>query len=197
VIFGRKTPVSLRIETARLTLALADPAQAVLWARFHQENRAHFAPWDPLRDEDFFTASAWQLRLENARIQFQQGKAIHLALIDKYSAEMIGQCSFSNIVQGPFMACHLGYSLAAAAEGKGLMFEALSAAIEYVFTSRDLHRIMANHMPANLRSARLLQRLGFEEEGYARSYLKIAGQWQDHVLNSRINPAHQPDQGPY
>ncbi|WP_293935150.1 ribosomal protein S5-alanine N-acetyltransferase [Iodobacter sp.] len=188
MIFSRKAPESL--QTKRLSLVQADPKQAKLWAGFQQQNRPHLAPWDPLRDEEFFTAFAWQLRLENARLQYQQGSAIHWALLDKSSGEMLGQCSFSNIVQGPFMACHLGYSLAASAEGKGLMFEALSTAIEHLFSTWDLHRIMANHIPSNLRSAQLLQRLGFEKEGYARSYLKIAGQWQDHVLNSLINPAH-------
>jgi ribosomal-protein-alanine N-acetyltransferase len=188
MIFGRKAPESL--VTARINLVQAEPKQARLWAGFQQQNRAHLAPWDPLRDEDFFTEFAWQLRLENARLQYQQGTAVHWALLDKNTGEMLGQCSFSNIVQGPFMACHLGYSLAASAEGKGLMFEALTAAIEHLFSSRDLHRIMANHIPGNQRSARLLQRLGFEKEGYARSYLKIAGQWQDHVLNSLINPTH-------
>jgi ribosomal-protein-alanine N-acetyltransferase len=34
----------------------------------------------------------------------------------------------------------------------------------------------------------LLRALGFEREGVARSYLKIAGKWEDMVLNSLINP---------
>jgi ribosomal-protein-alanine N-acetyltransferase len=43
-------------------------------------------------------------------------------------------------------------------------------------------------MPANQRSAQLLRALGFEREGLAKSYLKIAGQWEDMVLNALINP---------
>ena len=43
-------------------------------------------------------------------------------------------------------------------------------------------------MPANVKSERLLRTLGFEREGYARAYLKIAGQWKDMVLNALINP---------
>jgi [ribosomal protein S5]-alanine N-acetyltransferase len=190
MIFGKKKPEIVQINTERVKLVLAEPAQAALWANFQQENRQHLAPWDPLRDEDFFTPFAWQLKLENARLQYQQGSAIYWVLLDTHTGEMLGQCSFSNIVQGPFMACHLGYSLGAAAEGRGLMKEALDATISHLFNTRDLHRIMANHLPHNLRSAKLLQNLGFEKEGYARSYLKIAGQWQDHVLNSLLNPAH-------
>jgi ribosomal-protein-alanine N-acetyltransferase len=90
-------------------------------------------------------------------------------------------------VRGPLQACNLGYSVDASRQGQGLMREVVQAGIAYMFDTMGLHRIMANHMPSNLRSAKLLQSLGFEREGYARSYLQIAGQWQDMVLNARIN----------
>ena len=46
---------------------------------------------------------------------------------------------------------------------------------------------MANYLPHNERSARLFEGLGFEREGYARHYLQIAGQWEDHVLTAKIS----------
>ncbi|MCS9217852.1 30S ribosomal protein S5 alanine N-acetyltransferase, partial [Pseudomonas aeruginosa] len=49
------------------------------------------------------------------------------------------------------------------------------------------HRIMASHLPRNARSERLLESLGFEKEGYARAYLKIAGVWEDHVLRALVD----------
>ena len=67
------------------------------------------------------------------------------------------------------------------------MREALTSAITYIFDEIGLHRIMANIRPENVRSARLLERLRFEREGLARSYLKINGVWADHVLTSLIN----------
>jgi ribosomal-protein-alanine N-acetyltransferase len=48
---------------------------------------------------------------------------------------------------------------------------------------------MANYIPINIRSGKLLDKLGFQKEGLAKSYLKIARSWQDHVLTSRINPS--------
>ena len=69
------------------------------------------------------------------------------------------------------------------------MQEALSQAIGHAFLQLGLHRIMANTRTENRRSQALLQRLGFQQEGYARDYLKIDGQWRDHVLNALINPA--------
>lgn len=48
---------------------------------------------------------------------------------------------------------------------------------------------MANYMPANRRSAAVLDRLGFAIEGKAKAYLYLGGQWRDHVLTSLTNPA--------
>lgn len=85
------------------------------------------------------------------------------------------------------MACYLGYSVDHSYQGRGVMYEALDTLIQMVFSQFGLHRIMANYMPRNERSGRLLQRLGFEKEGYAKDYLKIAGRWEDHILTSRTN----------
>ena len=85
-------------------------------------------------------------------------------------------------------ACYLGYSVDQEWQGQGLMREVVQAGMDYVFGTLGLHRIMANHMPSNVRSERLLRSLGFEREGYARAYLQIAGRWEDMVLNALVNP---------
>ena len=53
---------------------------------------------------------------------------------------------------------------------------------------------MANYMPINERSGRLLRSLGFQVEGYARDYLYVGGAWRDHVLTALTNP--NPDFSP-
>ena len=67
------------------------------------------------------------------------------------------------------------------------MKQIVTHVIEFAFQELNLHRITATHMPANQRSAGLLKELGFEKEGYAKEYLLINGEWEDHVLNSLIN----------
>lgn len=64
---------------------------------------------------------------------------------------------------------------------------ALDALVAYAFGALGLHRVMANHLPDNERSAKLLARLGFEVEGLAKNYLFINGAWRDHVLTARTN----------
>jgi len=68
---------------------------------------------------------------------------------------IIGRCTLSNIVGGAFQAAHLGFSLDRGAVGAGLMSEALVAVIRYAFEDLRLHRVMANYLPANVRSGRV------------------------------------------
>lgn len=67
------------------------------------------------------------------------------------------------------------------------MTEAVEAVVTYAFEVLTLNRVSANYMPGNVRSARLLSRLGFEVEGLARRLVAIDGVWQDHVLTSKLN----------
>ncbi len=177
------------IDTARTTLTLLRMEHAAALLAFQTENRVHFAPWEPARLADYFTIEDCHARIDKSYRAFLGGTALNFIALDSRSGKIVAACNFTNIVHGPFMACHLGYSVAAECEGQGLMHEVAAAGIDYMFNVAGLHRVMANHLPNNLRSERLLKKLGFEREGYARSYLKIAGHWQDMVLNSRINPA--------
>lgn len=97
---------------------------------------------------------------------------------------MIGAANLSQISRGILQACFLGYDLDSEQQGRGYMNEALGAVVEYAFTTLKLHRIMANHLPENKKSARVLERLGFSIEGLAKDYLLIGGQCRDHLLMS-------------
>lgn len=156
---------------------------------FFEENREHLEKWSPAPSEGYYTASFWRERLSQARAEFEQDQSMKLVLSERHApaGPVIGVCNFSNFVRGPFQACYLGYSLDHRFEGRGLMHEALHAATRYAFETLRLHRIMANYIPVNERSGRLLRCLGFVAEGYARDYLLIDGRWQDHILTSLTN----------
>ncbi|MDE1182444.1 GNAT family N-acetyltransferase [Paraburkholderia sp.] len=182
-------PVCLdTLRTERLTLRVATLGHAAALHAYHVDNRQHLKPWEPARTDRFFEADAIAGRLQSMVAQQVNGHALHLLLFERTRDELIGECNFTNIVRGPFDACHLGFSISKRFEGRGFAREGLRTAINHVFGVMNLHRVMANYRPENQRSARLLERLGFEKEGVARAYLKIDGEWADHVLTSRINP---------
>lgn len=174
------------IATARLQLRVLSPEHAPVLQDYLQTNRAHLTPWEPARDEDYFTLEKCEERLHAGYRLMEAGLARQFAVF--LDEKMIGICNFSNIVRGVFQACHLGYAIAGQHQGQGYMYEAVQAGIAHMFRQHGLHRIMANYIPENLRSKALLDRLGFEKEGYAKSYLKINGEWRDHVLTALINP---------
>lgn len=178
------------IETERTVLTLPASDQAGLLLEYVTDNQDHLAPWEPERDEHYFTLQGCRDRLEIARVGFHAGVSAQFCAFDRDRSRMVGTCNFSNIVGGFFQACTLGYAIALQEQGTGLMHEILEAGIDYMFRVRGMHRIMASHIPNNHRSQRLLRELGFQREGFAQSYLKIDGRWQDHVLNALINPKH-------
>ncbi|NQY52191.1 MAG: GNAT family N-acetyltransferase [Campylobacteraceae bacterium] len=112
---------------------------------------------------------------------------VKFVALDKDTSEIVGVCSFTGIVRGVFQACFLGYSVTRKFEGQGYMTEILEASISYMFDVVGLNRVMANYMPCNTASEKVLLKLGFEKEGIARRYLKIAGNWEDHILTSKLN----------
>ncbi|KPX14323.1 MULTISPECIES: GNAT family N-acetyltransferase [Pseudomonas syringae group] len=159
-----------------------------LISRYENVNRGHLQRWEPLRDEQYFTSESARKRVQQQCESMQAGGSIFFLLLEPDSGELLGRCNYTNIVKGVFQACNLGFSLAESAQGRGIMKKSLQITNSYCFEQVGLNRVMANHLPSNARSERLLQSLGFEKEGYARAYLKIAGAWEDHILRSLINP---------
>lgn len=181
-------PVSLR--TARLCITTAVPADAAAVVDYLLRNRDYHASTSPLLPADYYDVGAWQRRIEGHAVERERATALRLLLraVDDIDGPVIGLASFTNIVWGHFRACYLGYAIDQRVEGRGLMPEALAAALEHVFGVLRLHRVMANHLPENHRSAAVLQRLGFVREGLAPAYLYINGGWRDHVLTAKTSP---------
>lgn len=182
---------TILLKTNRLILTTPglDDAEAIL--DYQQRNRLNFKPWEPTRDDAYYTVENVRARIQSLREKVLAQQSLHLLMREPASAKVIAECGFTNIVRGPFQACHLGFSICQDYHGRGLMAEGLRGALDFVFGELGLHRVMANYRPENDRSHQLLRRLGFEQEGRARAYLKIDGQWRDHILTSLINPAAQ------
>jgi len=187
-------PALPELRTARLTVRLARPGMQEEMARFLHDNFAgHLDRWSPPAAPAFFTEAFWRDRLAVAVEEFHAGRAARFVLqAGAAEGPVVGTCNYTNIVRGPFLACHLGYQIARSHEGRGLMAEALRATNDFVFREMKLHRIMANYRPENERSGRLLERLGFVREGMAKDYLFIDGAWRDHVLTALVNPRFDP-----
>jgi ribosomal-protein-alanine N-acetyltransferase len=180
-----------RLETARLLLTLPGLEDVDEMLAYAERNREHLAPWSPPLPPGADTRVGALRRIERMYDELRAGSSVRFWLrrAGGPHGPFVGSVSLSQIYLGPFRACNLGYQLDHATVGQGLMHEALTRVIEYAFVERKLHRIMASYVPTNERSGRVLRRLGFVVEGYARDYLFIGGQFRDHVLTALTNHA--------
>ena len=92
-------------------------------------------------------------------------------------------------MRGISQSAILGYSVDAARQGRGYATEAAASVIGYAFETLGLHRIATTYQPTNERSGRVLRKLGFVVEGYARDYLFFDAAWRDAISVALINGA--------
>jgi ribosomal-protein-alanine N-acetyltransferase len=152
--------------------------------RFYLSNSQHLTPFETIFRE-YFEASYWQEKALQNKKNFENDISCCLNIFDNEA--LIGMINFTDIIRGPCHSCFLGYKIAANYQGKGIMKGCLEQAINYVFVELNLHRISANYLPHNIRSAQLLESLNFKKEGLAPKYLYINGEWQNHILTALIN----------
>jgi ribosomal-protein-alanine N-acetyltransferase len=177
-------------ETARLSIRLADLTDAEDLIAYDKRNAEHLRPWEPVRDPETMVNPERRRALLAQRCDDARADRGYnfLARLREGDGAIAASVNLSNVVRGPFQACHIGYSVDAEHQGTGLAYEAVAAVVNFAFDVLGLHRVMANYQPSNQRSGNLLRRLGFVPEGYARDYLYINGVWRDHILTSRIKP---------
>lgn len=185
-----KTFQSKYYETNRLVLRILDESHASQVLDYCLRNRDFLKEWENLREDEYFTIPYHQDALNIDLQAIEEGRSLRLWLFKKEDTEfrrVIGNISLSNIVYGPFLSCHLGYRLDKEEINRGYITEALKKGIDIAFHEYKLHRIEANIMPKNLRSLRVVEKLGFQHEGLARNYLKINGKWEDHIHMVLLN----------
>jgi len=165
-----------------LYLRPATPTDFSSWSRIRAASRAFLEPWEPTWPDDDLTQAAFRRRLRRQDEDIARDEAYAFLIFDQTSDEMVGGITLGGIRRGVSQSGTLGYWMGAPHAGKGRMTRAVAVAVEFAFVKLRLHRVEAACIPDNAPSIALLERNGFQREGYARGYLKIDGAWRDHVL---------------
>jgi aminoglycoside 6'-N-acetyltransferase len=76
----------------------------------------------------------------------------------------------------------LGVTFAPAFQGQGYAAEAVCRMVEFLLLDEGLHRLSAECDGRNVRSAGLLERVGFRREGHLVQSTWIKGEWTDDIL---------------
>ena len=153
------------------------------WRDVRQRSREWLEAWeprpepgvaDPVTDREAFRArcGAW-----DRQRHFDAAYGFGLFLLD---GRFAGEASLGSVQRGPFQSAFIGYWVDEALAGRGYVPEGVVLLLRYAFEALNLHRLEAAIVPRNTASRRVVEKLGFREEGLRVAFLHIAGAWRDH-----------------
>ncbi len=162
------------------------------WTSLREASRAFLTPWEPTWPSDDLSRSAYRQRMRRYAEDQRTDQAYPFFIFRKEDGALVGGLVLASIRRGVAQSGSLGYWIGLPYARHGYMTAALQALIPVAFDILRLHRLEAACIPTNVASIRLLEKTGFQREGYAREYLCINGSWQDHLLYARLNGTKKP-----
>ncbi|PFG38901.1 ribosomal-protein-alanine N-acetyltransferase [Georgenia soli] len=103
-----------------------------------------------------------------------------LPFVMELDGELVGQLTLSSITRGSFWSATIGYWISQHVAGRGVTPLAVAMVSDFAWFEAGLHRIEINIRPENAASLRVVDKLGFRDEGLRRRFLHIQGDWRDH-----------------
>lgn len=152
------------------------------WYELRSRSRNFLEPWEPHWTPGYLSRRSYFGLVRRYQADFAEGRAVPLFLFRAEDHALLGGLNIGNIRGAAVQSCMIGYWMGEEHSGQGWMLKAIEAVRPYIFETLRLHRIEAACIPENTRSVRLLEKAGFQYEGYLRGYLKINGRWRDHSL---------------
>lgn len=156
------------------------------WSVLREKSRAFLTPWEPAWADDSLSRFTWNRRLKRQYDAWKNDQFYSFLTFRCNDNALVGGLSLSNIRRGGSQSALLGYWVGEEYARQGYTLEAVCLTLDYSFdpAGGGFHRIEAGCLPSNNRSAGLLRKAGFKEEGLLREYLKINGDWKDHLFFS-------------
>jgi Acetyltransferases, including N-acetylases of ribosomal proteins len=149
------------------------------WETLRAENIEWLRPWEATSPERSATRLAFRQLVRQFDREAADGRLQPFVI--ETGGRLVGQMHLFGIAVGllPIRAS-AGYWVAKSVAGQGIMPLALAAACDHAFIALGLHRVEVNIRPENSASLRVVEKLGFRDEGMRLRYLHIAGEWRDH-----------------
>ncbi len=168
------------LQTQRLVLRPATMLDFDEWRTVRAINQNFLQPYEPTWPRNALSDVFFKRRVERLSKDWAEDKTY--AFLIFHEDGLIGGINLNNVARGAAQYASLGYWLDELSQGHGYMGEAAGAVLSYAFDTLGLFRVNAATLPHNMRSRRMLERLGFTEEGFARGYIQINGERADHIL---------------
>ncbi len=149
------------------------------WMALRARNAAWLERWDatsPVPQDGRRPTFGQFVRSLNQ--QARAGSSLPFAV--DLGGELVGQLTVSSITYGSLYSGAVGYWVSEHVAGRGVIPTAVALATDHCFRELGLHRVEVNIRPENGPSLRVVEKLGFRDEGLRARYLHIQGQWCDH-----------------
>jgi ribosomal-protein-alanine N-acetyltransferase len=182
--FAADPPPTLR--DGHAVMRVPDMTDYEQWAGLRARSRDFLTPWEPVWPANDLTRTAFRSRIRQYWRDIDEDAAYPYFIFDAQGEVLVGALTLSNVRRGVAQTGTLGYWIGLPHARRGYMTSAVRLAVDFAFRHLGLHRVEASCLPYNRASIDLLRKCGFEHEGLARGYLKIAGEWRDHLLFARL-----------
>ncbi len=169
-------PVVLQDEGVRLRPLRFRDQRA--WHRLRAANREWLAPWEATNPEAVAPPRGYLSMVRQLNRTARRGLSLPFAI--EVDGELAGQVSVGGLVWGSLRGCAVGYWVDRVVAGRGVAPTAVALVSDHCLFTLGLHRVEVNIRPENRASLRVVEKLGFRDEGIRERYLHIDGAWRDH-----------------
>jgi [ribosomal protein S5]-alanine N-acetyltransferase len=172
----------LRVEAGVVALRRPRLTDAGVWSRTRLADRRHLEAWEPTVPgtwEERNGPLSWPAQWSTLRALARRGMS--LPFVITVDGQFAGQITVGNVVRGSLCSAWVGYWVASRFTAGGVATASVALVVDHCFTSAGLHRLEATVRPENQPSLRVLEKLGFRQEGVFQRYLDVAGAWRDHL----------------
>jgi [ribosomal protein S5]-alanine N-acetyltransferase len=172
----------LRVKAGVVALRPVRLRDARTWSAIRVRDEHYLAPWEPTMPGGWAQRHApveWPNRWLQLRAAGRRGVALPFAVT--LDGHFVGHVIVGNVVREPLLSAYVGYWVDSTVAGGGVITAAVALVVDHCFARVGLHRIEATVRPENAASLRVLEKLGFREEGLFRRYLDVDGAWRDHL----------------
>jgi len=175
-------PAPARLAGRRVYLRQPEDRDWRAWADLRELSRDFLVPWEPSWPADALSRESFRRRLRRYGMDWREDAGYSFFIFRIGDNALLGGATLGNVRRGVAQSATLGYWIGEPHARQGYMSDAVRATVAFAFASLQLHRLEAACLPSNAASQGVLRKLGFRQEGYAAKYLRINGEWCDHLL---------------
>lgn len=142
-------------------------------------NRSWLSAWEATSPDGSEALPTFGVMVHRLWVDARAGRS--MPFVVTYDGRLVGQLTVGGITWGSFRSGHIGYWVDREVAGRGVMPTAVALVVDHCFSTAGLHRIEVNIRPENVASRRVVEKLGFRDEGVRPRMLHIDGAWRDHI----------------